>query len=103
MDQIARIQYMEKTLDKSQETIRELMKALENYQNLQAELEELIAYYSGPLWRKDFEEDEAGKLPADLKRGVLSEDGVYNMLASNVAVMTMMKEILDANSNVSKP
>ena len=29
---------------------------------------------------KDFEADEEGKLPADLKRGVLSEDGIYNLL-----------------------
>jgi len=40
----------------------------------------LIDYYEGPLWREDFEADEAGKLPKDLKRGVLSEDAVYNLL-----------------------
>ena len=32
---------------------------------------------------KDFELDEEGKLPADLKRGVLSEDGIYNLLERN--------------------
>ena len=37
-------------------------------------------YYRSPLWRSDFEADEAGKLPADLPRGVLSEDGIYNAL-----------------------
>ncbi|MBQ6431773.1 MAG: DUF4298 domain-containing protein [Oscillospiraceae bacterium] len=31
--------------------------------------------------------DEAGKLPADLKRGVLSEDGIYNMLERNRAYL----------------
>ena len=40
----------------------------------------LDAYYRSPLWRSDFEADEAGKLPADLPRGVLSEDGIYNAL-----------------------
>ena len=30
---------------------------------------------------EDFKDDEAGKLPNDLKRGVLSEDGLYNFLA----------------------
>ena len=25
-------------------------------------------------------DDEAGRLPADLKRGVLSEDGIWNLL-----------------------
>ena len=43
-------------------------------------ISELEAYYESPLWKEDYEADEAGKLPADLKRGVLSEDGVYNLL-----------------------
>ncbi len=41
----------------------------------------LDAYYRSPLWRADFEADEAGELPADLPRGVLSEDGIYDALA----------------------
>lgn len=32
------------------------------------------------VWREDFEADEDGMLPADLKRGVLSEEGIYNLL-----------------------
>ena len=40
----------------------------------------LIAYYESPLWREDFELDEKGMLPKDLKRGILSEDGVYNYI-----------------------
>ena len=40
----------------------------------------LEAYYTSPAWRTDFEADEAGLLPPDLKRGVLSEDGIYNLL-----------------------
>ncbi len=43
-------------------------------------LEELVDYYSNGQWIKDFECDERGELPSDLKRGVLSEDGVYNLL-----------------------
>ena len=41
----------------------------------------LSSYFDGPLWREDFEADEAGLLPQDLKRGVLSEDGVYDLLS----------------------
>ena len=40
----------------------------------------LKEYYESPQWREDFEADEAGKFPKDLKRGVLSEDGIYNLL-----------------------
>ena len=40
----------------------------------------LLRYYEGGQWRKDYELDEQGLLPRDLKRGVLSEDAVYNLL-----------------------
>jgi hypothetical protein len=33
------------------------------------------------LWKLDYAADEAGKLPPDLKRGVLSEDGIWNLLS----------------------
>lgn len=36
------------------------------------------------MWRADFEADEEGELPADLPRGVLSEDGIYNVLTEYV-------------------
>lgn len=41
----------------------------------------LEAYYTGGRWLRDYELDEKGLLPEGLKRGVLSEDGVYNLLA----------------------
>ena len=44
-------------------------------------LEALIRYYEGGQWLRDYELDEQGLLPPDLKRGVLSEDGVYDLLA----------------------
>ena len=40
----------------------------------------LARYYESAQWRSDFAADEAGLLPSTLKRGVLSEDGVYNFL-----------------------
>ena len=49
--------------------------------NLQKMLCELTSYYESGQGLKDFESDERGELPKDLKRGVLSEDGVYNLLS----------------------
>ena len=40
-----------------------------------------IYRYSSELWKMDFAADETGNLPPDLKRGVLSEDGIWNLLA----------------------
>ena len=41
----------------------------------------LIRYYEGIGWTLDYSLDEAGMLPKDLKRGVLSQDGVYDLLS----------------------
>lgn len=80
MKRIDRITRMEALFDKSNEVIQKLETALEDFANLQPDIAELEAYYDSGDWRKDFEADEAGKLPKDLKRGVLSEDGLWNLL-----------------------
>ena len=79
--QIARICRMEEILDKSNKAVQELQKALDRYIALEEEIRELELYYTGGQWQKDFADDEAGKLPRDLKRGILSEDAVYDFLA----------------------
>ena len=42
----------------------------------------LEAYYTSGEWREDYEADERGEFPPDLKRGVLSQDALYDMLGS---------------------
>ena len=80
MKRVDRITHMEGLLDKSTEVIARLEQALKDFTALQPDIAELEAYYTSPQWRKDFEADETGKLPKDLKRGVLSEDGIGNVL-----------------------
>ena len=43
-------------------------------------LRQLEAYYTSGAWREDYEADERGELPPDLKRGVLSQDALYDLL-----------------------
>lgn len=40
----------------------------------------LDTYYTSGLWREDYEADERGEFPPDLKRGVLSQDALYDLL-----------------------
>lgn len=40
----------------------------------------LVSYYSSREWKEDFAADEAGLFPRSLKRGILSEDGLWNLL-----------------------
>lgn len=79
-DRISRITNMEKKLDQALRATSMLEQAIEHFEAIIPDIEDLIAYYESDLWREDFEADEGGKLPADLKRGVLSEDGIYDLL-----------------------
>lgn len=40
----------------------------------------LDAYCTSGEWRDDYEADERGELPPELKRGVLSQDALYDLL-----------------------
>ena len=49
--------------------------------SVQDDIVALEKYYGSEEWRKDFADDEAGLLPDGLKRGVLSEDAIWNLLS----------------------
>lgn len=83
MNRIERIQKMEQCFDEVREAVNALSDALDRYEEVQKTLIRLQEYLAGGQWLKDFEADEAGKLPKDLKRGVLSEDGLYDLLFVN--------------------
>ena len=81
MTQEERITYYEKILDRTADAIRNLEAALDEYEAIYPLLQELERYYTGPEWKADFDADAAGTLPQDLKRGVLSEDGIDDVLS----------------------
>ena len=57
---------------------------------IQPEIKKLSDYYESPEWKCDFELDEQGLLPDGLKRGVLSEDGIYDLLEANRELLAAM-------------
>ena len=75
---IKRVTYMESVFDEVQNALAEGVDIEDAI--LQEKIEILIQYYESEQWKNDYSADERGELPADLKRGVLSEDGVYNLL-----------------------
>ena len=64
-----------------------LEKKIEEYEAFQSEIRKLEAYYTSQQWKADFAADEAGQYPEKLKRGVLSEDGIWNVLERNREVI----------------
>ena len=79
-ERIARIQRMEQYLDELLEARAITANAINKNPVLQEKLQELTDYYEGGLWLQDYDCDAKGELPVDLKRGVLAQDAVYNLL-----------------------
>ena len=68
LDRIERVEKYERLFDEAA-TSRDPVK-----------LQLLDAYYTSGLWKEDYEADERGELPPDMKRGVLSQDALYDLL-----------------------
>ena len=99
MNQIERITHMEAILDEAYKTLPPLVENLNRYLTLLPRLKELADYYQGSLWRGDFDDDCDGKLPADLKRGVLSEDAIYDILELNDEILQLLQALENCKSH----
>ena len=86
-------------LDRVAPVLGSLEEALDAFDGIQEDVRELSAYYESDEWRDDFETDEAGHLPKDLKRGVLSEDGIYDVLSAHYSLTV---RLLDTVSSILK-
>ena len=84
---------MEQSMERASAAVTELSAALRNYAAVQDDLAALNAYYGSDEWKNDFADDEAGLLPATLKRGVLSEDGLWNLLVDHRELAERIKEL----------
>lgn len=80
-EQIERIQKMEQLLNKAWVAISKGCITSNEHEEIQRAIDILSDYYGSDTWKQDFADDEAGLLPKDLKRGVLSEDAIWNLLA----------------------
>ena len=100
--QIKRIQEMEESYDRLLLAQGHLESALNEFSAVQKDTKKLAAYYGSGAWKQDFEDDELALLPRDLKRGVLSEDGLYDALTLHRQLMIRMldqiNEALKKNS-----
>ena len=79
-EQVLRIKHYEELFDRIDTSVRKVKDSVRKLDALGPVVAELTEYYESDLWKNDFADDEAGKLPRTLKRGVLSEDGVYDLL-----------------------
>ena len=78
---IARVQQMEKKFDTVLTISNICPNKIQSDLEVQKMIKELTDYMESGQWLQDFEVDSKGDLPKDLKRGVLSEDGLYDLLS----------------------
>ena len=77
---IARVKHMEESFDRVRAAVDGLQRDLDDFEELQEQVRELDAYQRSGQWLLDYEADERGELPTDMPRGVLSQDGLYDLL-----------------------
>lgn len=78
--QVSRIRKMERRFNRVSKSVAALQHSLASLEALSDDIAELERYMSSGQWKEDFEADERGEFPEGLLRGVLSEDGLYNLL-----------------------
>lgn len=94
MDQIERIKTMEEHLNKASQAVKALSDALDLYAEAMESIETIDDYLVSDEWQKDFDDSEAGRLPKDLKCGVLSEDGIWNVIDTSRELNCQMLELV---------
>lgn len=77
---IERIEHLEKIFDEVKNEFEKDPDFLKN-KKMQVKVSLLTQYMESGQWLRDYSLDEKGELPKDLKRGILSEDGLYNLLS----------------------
>jgi hypothetical protein len=102
MKQTERINDMEQLMERASSAVINFSAALDKFVEAQQAIAALSDYYGSDEWKQDFADDEAGLLPADLKRGVLSEDGIWNLLADNRELMNRMREVIATDEKAVK-
>ena len=90
---IRRVRAMEEDYNAVAEAVKALEEAVSGFEEVADRVQRLSEYMDSGQWRRDFEADEAGCLPSDLPRGVLSEDGLYNLLEDVEALRARLKEL----------
>lgn len=73
-----RISVYEEKFDKITHVLNNLEKSINELDNIKEDIIELLDYYNGKDWLKDYDDYNNGKIK-DIKAGILSEDAIWNM------------------------
>lgn len=80
---IKRVAQMEEATNRMNAANEALQATLDEWRKARTAFQEVQEYYYSDKWRSDMELSNQGKLPTDMPQGVLSEDGIYDVMGSN--------------------
>ena len=95
---IDRIVKNEERFDRVLSSVKDLQISLDIFLKVQKDLTLLSRYYGSKNWLKDKELYENNSIK-EIKAGVLSEDGVWNMLSNIDEIILDMKRIIEKYEN----
>lgn len=93
---IKKITKMEKILNEQNDLLNKIEKLLDEFESKQDDFSELIKYYSSREWMQDHDLMIEGKIPQNVRCGVLTEDAVYNMLGDHLEKGKRLEEVANA-------
>ena len=93
MDSVSRINKMEDLLDEADLQVGTFAAMLNRFEKMQPGMVELSQYYGSEEWYQDLAAYDVGKLPEDIRCGVLSEDAVYDLLAKRREIAIRMLKL----------
>ncbi len=88
------VKKMEDILHRQLDLMASLRNQLAEVEASQADFEALLAYYQSQTFMEDLSLEEKGHFMG-MTRGVLSEDGVYNLLFDREEVAEKLREVAD--------
>ena len=95
-DDLKRIEDLEHKFNEVSRVLAALDMAFDEYTDIKDWIGELKDYMESGQWKKDFEADERGEIPEEIKRGVLSEDGLYNLLNDVPKILNRCVELRES-------
>ncbi|MDO4623153.1 MAG: DUF4298 domain-containing protein [Eubacteriales bacterium] len=93
-EQMLQIMKMESAYEELEPLITAARNDMELLEKALPLLCELNSYYENGEWMRDFDDDQKGLLPSDLKRGILCEDTIYDLLMDYSELLQQLKRIL---------
>lgn len=93
MKDYSHITEMEKIMDNHNEKIEKLNDLLDYLKDNMGNFEKLLDYYYSDQRYQDLKDDEEGLIDQNLKRGVLSEDAIYDLISEYYECNIKMLEI----------